>query len=364
MTIETKPTRFRGTTCFARRDELQVDRKGGKWEMGIIRGVSLNTRGEALGHELWCDADFVQKVCDLTNEKNLGLKARFTHPGLSADGVGTKLGKFFDARVVGDRVLADLHFQEAAYNTPNGDLATYVLSMAEDTPEDFGLSIAFGYHEVKEENTDPENVEEYDIPLLSELYACDVVDTPAANPDGLFKRGQEAAVEADSLLSYALGLSDSPPEQSLFNVDGDRAKQFVARFLANHGLSITKENQMADENQSTEVSEPVAPTKEDFSKDLIRYTEAFGTENGVKWFTEGIAFEDCQALHIAALSEALESLQADSAKKVEELTAQLAEANEKLAQVDTGENEGVEFDAPQTDEKKGFASHIRIVGRN
>lgn len=364
MTIETKPTRFRGTTCFARKEELQVDRKGGKWELGIIRGVSLNTRGEALGHELWCDADFVQKVCDLTNDKNLGLKARFTHPGLSADGVGTKLGKFFNARVVGDRVLADLHFQEAAYNTPNGDLATYVLSMAEDTPEDFGLSIAFGYHEVKEENTDPENVEEYDIPILSELYACDVVDTPAANPDGLFKRGQDAAVEADGLLSYALGLSDSPPEQSLFNVDGDRAKQFVARFLANHGLSITKEDQMADDNQSPEVSEPVAPTKEDFSKDLIRYTEAFGAENGVKWFTEGVAFEDCQALHITALSEALEQLQTNSAKQVEELTAQLAEANEKLAQVETGEDEGTDFSATEPKgEPKGFAA-IRIAGKD
>lgn len=363
MTVESPPTRFRGTTSFSQKKNLKVDRKGGKWECGIIRGVSLNTRGEALGHELWCDEQFVRDVVTFTNNKNLGLKARFTHPGLSSDGVGTKLGKFFDAYYENGQAYADLHIQPAAYDTPNGNLADYVMSMAEDTPEDFGLSISFMYYEVKEENTDPSNVEEYDIPIMEELYACDVVDTPAANPNGLFKRGQDAAMEADSLLQYALGLSDSRPEQSLFNVDGDRAKQFLARFLANHGLSITKDEQMSEDTQTPEVTEPAAPTKDDFSNDLNRYVEAFGAENGVKWFTEDVPFEECQAKHIDELAAALSAERDQSANRIAELTAELAAANEKLSQVDTGEDKGPEFSGKDKErEPRGFAA-IRVAGR-
>lgn len=362
MTTSATPSRFRASVSF-NSEGSRVHRKGGKYGRGYIEGVSVTTRGEALGHDLWCDAQFLADVSSQINNLPNGLKARFTHPGLSADGVGTKLGKFTDARVEGDQVLADLHFQEAAFNTPDGDLGSYVLSIAQDTPEDFGLSIVFDYVETSEVE-DSDNLEEYDIPVLHRLYACDVVDSPAANPNGLFKRGQDAAMQADELLKYALGLTDSKPELSEFNVDADRAKQFIARFLASQELSIGKVEQMAEEIQTPEVSPEPQASREDFSNELSRYVEAFGAENGVKWFQAGISFEDCQDQHIEALQSELETLKADTDKRVEELTAQLSEANEKLAQLNLGEDDGVEFNAPKTDEKKGFASNIRIVGRN
>ena len=162
------------------------------------------TRGEALGHDLWIDASFLEDVRDEINAG--GIKARFTHPGLSSDGIGTKLGRFYDAEIIGDQVYADLHFQEAATKTPDGDLADYVMTLAEETPEDFGLSIVFE-HDVQDmerltdENTvngrfispDEDNKNNYEHARLAALRAADVVDTPAANPDGLFQRGQDFA---------------------------------------------------------------------------------------------------------------------------------------------------------------------------
>ena len=134
MSVSDTPKYFRsGTSNGAER----VDRSGGEYGFGVIYGTSVITRGEALGHDVWIDAEFLDDTAGAINATNDGLKARFTHPGLSSDGVGTKLGKFKNASVIGDSVIADLHFQEAATKTPDGDLADYVMTLAEETPEDF-----------------------------------------------------------------------------------------------------------------------------------------------------------------------------------------------------------------------------------
>ena len=248
-----------------------------------------------LGHELWVDHDFLSDIVLEGNTAPNGVKARFTHPGMSNDGVGSKLGKLADFYQNGDQVFADLHFQEAATKSPDGNLADYVMSLAEDTPEDFGLSIVFE-HDMQamqthqEDNsvtqggrdifTSPDELNRNNFPhaRLQRLRAGDVVDSPAANPDGLFKRGQEAAVEGDRLLSYALGLSDAKPEASMFGVDGDRAQQFLSRFLERHNLSIQKGGDSVSDDNATAVETP--PTRDEFVAAQARYTKAFGAENG------------------------------------------------------------------------------------
>ena len=117
-----------------------VDRNGGNYGFGMISGVSIITRGEALGHDLWIDTEFLQSTADAINARSEGLKARFTHPGMSGDGLGTMLGKVTDARVAGNQVVGDLHFVESATKAPDGNLADYVMTLAEDTPEDFVIA--------------------------------------------------------------------------------------------------------------------------------------------------------------------------------------------------------------------------------
>jgi hypothetical protein len=366
--IENKPTRFR--SAFNKGGSLTVDREGGKFGKGVIYSTSIITRGEALGHELWVDQTFLSQVEEGINSSPTGIKARFTHPGLSSDGVGTKLGKFYNAVVKGDQVFADLHFQEAAYNTPDGDLATYVLSLAEDTPEDFGLSIVFDHDfEASEEydeavslgaiQGDKGNEEGYSYARLSRIYSCDAVDSPAANPSGLFKRGQESAIDADAYLQYVLGLSDVKPTQSSFAVDGDRAKQFVARFLSRQGVTLSTlgEDKMADaidapveDTQDKDTS----PSRADFNAELGAYVTAFGVSEGTGWFLKGVAFGEAQSLHIKNLTA-----------KVADLSEKLAASEAKIASLALGEDEGTEFSADDAAEKeKSLSSKIRISGKN
>jgi len=236
----------------------RVDRTGGRYGAGMIRGVSVITLGEALGHRQWVDAETLRQTAAAINAST-GVKSRFTHPSVSGDGLGTLLGSFTGpATVEGGRVVADLHFLKSAHETPEGDLAKYVMDLADESPESFGASIVFT-HDVEAEDKfeeanlrdgkfqspDPENANHYPHIRLKKLRGVDAVDSPAANPKGLFSRGQEIPADADALLSYALGLTTERPETSALSIDADRAAAFLARFLESRGLTIGPEEQPA-----------------------------------------------------------------------------------------------------------------------
>lgn len=350
----------------------QVDREGGRYGFGVIRGMSIITRGEALGHDLWVDTDFLSDTTAAINAKEIGLKARFTHPGLSSDGLGSYLGKVHDAKTVGDQTFADLHFKESATQTPDGDLAAYVMQLAEDAPEDFGVSIVFDHNEAASdlhqlENTqggrfvspDEDNKNNFPHARMQALRAADVVDSPAANPEGLFRRNQEIAEEAESLLAFTLGLSDERPATTCLDVDADRLSAAVQRFLSRHHLKIEKEGApMADANGTTEAVEaPVEtpqPTRQDFAEECREYIKAFGSKGG-EWFADGLSFADCQQLRI-------DELQTELAAKDEEIE----ELKTRLASIDLGESTpvGAGDNTPQEPTKqRGFGHKIRINGK-
>ena len=349
---------------------------------GVIREFSVITRGEALGHGMWCDAVFIQQVSDaLAAAGDAGIKSRFTHPNLSADGLAQFLGNCKAPLVDGDQCLADLHFSKSAHETPEGDLAAYLMTMAQDDPDKFGSSIVF-VHDMKAEelfyiehkdeagnfqSPDPDNVKNLPHVRLKELKAVDIVDDPAANPGGLFHRGQEVAQEATSLMEYALELDGStPPAVGQFDIDPDRLKSFFTRFLADKGLEITprketeamtKETSTPADNAPQEAPQgtpapaaPAAPTRSDFAADLKRFTDAFGGENGAAWFSEEITFEEALGRQVDLLTTELNASQ----EKVQELEAQ-------LAAIDTGEPEPFESTpSDKAGEKKTFQSLVKI----
>jgi hypothetical protein len=324
----------------------RVDRTGGRFGFGVVRGVSIITRGEALGHQMWVDAAFLQATADSINARSEGLKARFTHPGMSSDGLGSYLGKVDSARVDGNKVVADLNFAEASTKTPDGNLADYVMTLAETSPEDFGVSIVFDVND---------NKNNYPHARMSSLRAADVVDSPAANPDGLFRRGQEVADEADRMLEFALGLSSDVPQLALFDADPQRVAAAVQRFLSRHNLKVERVQPMPESQAPADPQ----PTREDFAAECKRFIASFGAKGG-EWFADGKTYTECQDLLIAELRAQL------AAKD-----AQVTELQGKLAAIDLGETKPVNFGSHEDTQKQqaaslrgGMLGRININGRS
>lgn len=358
-----------------------IDREGGKFGAGIIRGVSLACVGEALGHEMWLDQITIDQITEHANAKgDTGLKCRFTHPGLSSDGMGRHLGRLFNVRTEGEKSVGDLHFAKSAHDTPDGDLAEYVMLLTEEDPKAAGLSIVFHHDFESEEEFAEQHQEDYEYEdwkgrtvqskrfkspdernehnyrhvRLDELRAADIVDEPAANPDGLFDRSPLAR-QADVFLSYAAGISDQKPTASAFNVDGDRASQFLGRWLESHGLSLVPKKELAAMAETNTPETPAAPevTRESLLAEQKRYVDKFGADDGVKWFSEGKSYE-----------EALELFCDKQSTRIESLTEELSEAKEKLSSINLGEDEPIETTPSDAPAKSRFSDHFKTASKN
>lgn len=271
-------TRFRAPIVRGIQALKPVERRGGDEGAGLIRQASIISRGEADGHDLWIDHTFLGQVADAINGMPAGVKVRFTHPGLSGDGLGKFLGRAKHADVADGRVLADVHLSPTAHKTPDGDLASYVMDLAEADAAAFGMSISYYRDKKAEENfrdeqgersPDEKNVHNYPHSRLKKLFAADVVDDPAANPKGLFHRGQAIAQEADALLSFSVGLTRDVPELVELDVDPARVSGFVGRFLDQHGLEIVHKDKEADMSKSA-TTEAATETLEGLNPDELR----------------------------------------------------------------------------------------------
>ncbi|EMI15355.1 hypothetical protein RMSM_07722 [Rhodopirellula maiorica SM1] len=128
-----KETLFRAGRADVDASMLDVVREGGRFEAGLIKNVSLIAVGEALGHELWIDEVTLAQVAEFAKANNeAGVKCRFTHPGMSSDGMGRLLGRIHDVQVSDDRATGDLHLAKLSHDTPEGDLGEYVASLCEE----------------------------------------------------------------------------------------------------------------------------------------------------------------------------------------------------------------------------------------
>jgi hypothetical protein len=141
-------------------------------EAGVIRGVSLITKGPALGHGVMIDDKTLAQVKTAAEQYTGGLKVKLNH----SSGAGDIIGYIDTLRIDGEKLLGDLHLLQ---NSPH---RSYILEIADRIPDTFGLSIAFSGP--SEKSSDKLTT----LQRCSEIYSVDLVDSPAANPSGFFAR--------------------------------------------------------------------------------------------------------------------------------------------------------------------------------
>lgn len=190
---------------------------------GVISGVSVITAGPAEGHDLIIDSKTLEQVKEMASQFGDGLKVRLNHPEGNGGSIQSIVGTLKNFRVDGKQVRADLHLMKSDENYDK------IFELAETQPENFGLSIVF--------SGKAETEDDVKLARCTEIYACDLVDTPAANPTGLFSK---PSINMSKTVKYAKGDSgdhakDCDCKMCMESKDGKKDSKMSA-ILAELGL--------------------------------------------------------------------------------------------------------------------------------
>jgi uncharacterized membrane-anchored protein YhcB (DUF1043 family) len=206
-------------------------------ERGLLTGVQICLEGEAKGHGVWLDPDFIAAVAAQGAASSLGVKVRFGHPSMCADALGTFLGRAGNFRVAdlvrpdgtaAKGAVADIKLAEEAHNGPGGrDIYAWIVAAAQHNPDTFGQSIVFTYADfyvvdvagnkhfwsAEPDHADADawlakSVDGRAYAVLDKLHGTDFTDGPAAT-DGVFSTLD--AADPDTLAEEAADLLDAHP---------------------------------------------------------------------------------------------------------------------------------------------------------
>jgi len=209
---------------------------------GEIKGVSLITEGAVCGHACFADARTNQTVLEAC-QKAGQVKVKANH----GTDVGSIVGSLRNFRIKNNQVKADLHLLKSA---PSFD---HVLEMAKEMPGQFGLSLAF--------KPEFQTIKDKRFVRCSEIFSVDIVDSAAANPNGLFSKDKpvedtedpEENVE-DTDNSENVDKAEEDEEKAEEDDDDDLGtfahKKLLEQFVSD--LASVKE-QLAESNKRFEV---------------------------------------------------------------------------------------------------------------
>lgn len=180
------------------RTTLRVERTGA----GKILGASIASKGPATGHGFELDDTSLDQIAALASKASPA--AWWTH-GDGQDGLGLHLGRWSNVRREGDRVAGDFAFSPAAKHVrPVGlsvDAPTYLMDMADQDPEAFGVSPFITYS--------VEQAGAKRLARVQDVTRADFVGYPAANHSGLLsaRPDKEGAVDLEVLTKKTAELS-------------------------------------------------------------------------------------------------------------------------------------------------------------
>lgn len=119
-------------------------------EHGIIRDVVMVEEGEAKGHGVHLEEEFINDLVayDQLHFSERGVKARLGHPGASDNTMGMQLGFFRNVRKRRKdgkmQAIGDLHLLDSADQSPTKpNMRAWMLSMAAEAPDFVMSSIVF-----------------------------------------------------------------------------------------------------------------------------------------------------------------------------------------------------------------------------
>jgi hypothetical protein len=297
----------------------------------------------------------LQQAYQFATHGNNGLKARFTHPNMSSDGMGSYLGRWKNFRLADGVLRADLHIADAAFKSPQGDLGTYVMEMADNNPDMFGVSLATEldleslmlFEDTRDSNGN--GAARWEMRFTS-VRAGDVVDEPAATRGGMFDLltvdQRNLPVQATALLQTYFG--DAEPAVVRARIDG-----FLDRYFSNKGATMPEEQTATVQESGSETvaageqetvatlndpaGQDTAPTQttlaENADADLSVYMSTFGDADGARMFRDKVPFQQAMIQHLASLRGQIQDLSAEN--------AQLKTRAAELARNMLGESEAV-----------------------
>ena len=208
-------------------------------ENGIIKNVLVVSKGEAKGHNLFLNDEFLERTALLGNEATKGVKARYGHPNMCSTALGTYIGRYKNFHKENNNVLADLYLDDTARISPNGNLYDYILSLAATNPDMFGSSIAFKCGEITSLTEEIENSSKTttrNFASIESLHAVDLVDDPAAT-DGLFAQFHQN----DWAFTATLFLNQNPSLLNLLANNPYVFTEFITKYLTNNNMPIPVE---------------------------------------------------------------------------------------------------------------------------
>ena len=208
-------------------------------ESGMISGVSVITKGIAKGHDLIVDETTLAQVIKCGNAARNGIKVKVGHDS----GVGEIVGRLTNFRADGDKVLADL---ELLATSPQ---RAFILELATKNPESVGLSISF-------QGKPEQGANGVMMARCTSLRSVDLVDEPAANPDGLFEVAVDESAKVETPMQDTPkpeAMAAEPPaptvEERLASVEAavNEIKTMIASLLSEETSEATPEVEVEKE---------------------------------------------------------------------------------------------------------------------
>ena len=278
------------------RGGAKVDRKH-----EVISGFAVVTKGITKDERGEFDDEALDKIIEFGDKQKIGIKSRFGHPNMSNTALGTFLGRVRNFKRDGDIVRADLHIDPTAHKTPDGDLADYVMSLAESDPDAFGSSMVIHWDEEyrrEKDGTLSKDKNGKDLPpfiRVRKLNSVDIVDDPAAN-DGLFgvplfsstvKPSAEMSAFLDRFLEEPLAV--------------EKMVSFLERYRINR---VEKEKAAQRKGGKQMFDELTVEQLKKEKPDVYNSVLALGVEEGTKkGFEDGKAKEKDRAIAILKKSK-------------------------------------------------------------
>lgn len=208
----------------------------------VIEAVSIISVGEAKGHGLYVDAQTLREVKACAETYAGGVKVNLNHGA----GITEIIGFVDNFRIVGEKLLGDLNLLQ------NADRRAYILEISEKIPDTFGISIAF--------SGPVRDIGGKRFASCEELYSADLVQTPAANPTGLF------SFEAKSVDKISKQMQDAPEIEIEPKEDEVSIADIVSRLSA-------LESAFGDYKKAMEAA-PEAPKEEPMKESEMSKLEA------------------------------------------------------------------------------------------